>query len=73
MKNTSSFNIPKYKKNICEIIMETYNVDKKTANAAIDRSGLNDSLRASPELTSHIPDEDWADKIWSGYRKAQLR
>ena len=49
MKNTSSFNIPKYKKNICEIIMETYNVDKKTANAAIDRSGLNDSLRTSPE------------------------
>lgn len=65
----STFNVPKYKKIISELIMEVYHVDKLTAMAAISRSGLEDSLRVSPELTSHIPDEDWADKIWAGYIK----
>lgn len=67
----STFNVPKYKKAICELIMKTYSVDKKTATNAINRSGLNESLKISPEITAHIPDEDWAEQIWEGYLKAR--
>lgn len=65
----SLFDKQKYVKNICELLMEDYNINKNTAMNAINRSGLLDSLQVSPELTSHIPDEAWAQKIWEGYRK----
>lgn len=65
----SSFNKQKYIKNICELLMEDYSINKSTAMNAINRSGLLDSLQVSPELTSHIPDEAWAQKICEGYRK----
>lgn len=64
-----SINIFKYKKAICELIMQTYNTDKETAIAAMNRSGLNESLMMSPEITSHIPDEEWAEQIWEGWLK----
>ena len=64
----SLFDKQKYVKNICELLMEDYNINKNTAMNAINRSGLLDSLQVSPELTSHIPDEAWAQKIWEGYR-----
>ena len=67
----SLFDKQKYVKNICELLMEDYNINKKTAMNAINRSGLLDSLQVSPELTSHIPDEAWAQKIWEGYRKSK--
>lgn len=65
----SLFDKQKYVKNICELLMEDYNINKNTAMNAINRSGLLDSLQVSPELTSHIPDEAWVQKIWEGYRK----
>ncbi len=46
-----------------------YDVDKETAMVAINRSGLINSLEVSPVLTAHITDEDWAEKIWSGYQQ----
>lgn len=68
----SLFDKQKYVKNICELLMEDYNINKNTAMNAINRSGLLDSLQVSPELTSHIPDEAWAQKIWEGYRKNKI-
>ena len=68
----TTFNVSKYKKNIRELIMKMYHVDNKTATVAINYSGLDESLRISPELTSHIADEEWAAKIWSGYLKKGL-
>lgn len=72
IKPNRSFNRDKYIKNIGEIIVKTYNTDKNTAMIAINRSGLNRSLDYSPELTTHISDEDWANKIWMGYKKSIL-
>lgn len=73
IKKETRFNRDKYIKNIRELIVVTYKTDKITAMAAINRSGLLKSLDNSPEMTTHIPDEDWAAKIWSGYKKALLR
>lgn len=64
-----SINITKYKAAICELIIQKYNTDEATAFAAINRSGLNESLRISPEITAHIPDEEWAEQIWEGWLK----
>ncbi|MCM1181258.1 MAG: hypothetical protein NC347_13440 [Clostridium sp.] len=63
------FNKQKYIKNIKELIMEMYDVDKEAAMVAINRSGLINSLEVSPVLTTHISDEDWAEKIWNGYQQ----
>lgn len=49
--------------------MKTYNTDKSTALAAMNRSGLDESLKISPEITAHIPDEEWAEQIWEGWLK----
>lgn len=68
----STFNQNKYIKNMCELMMDNYGIDKNTAMTAINSSGLLDSLKISPELTSHIPEECWASKIWSGYKKRQV-
>lgn len=35
----------------------------------MNRSGLNESLRISPEATAHIPDEKWVENIWEGWVK----
>lgn len=64
-----SINISKYKKHIRNLIMKIYNTDKSTALAAMNRSSLDESLKISPEITAHIPDEDWAEKIWEGWFK----
>lgn len=72
LKKKSSFNQDKYVKNMCELMMDNYGISKKTAMTAINSSGLLDSLKVSPELTSHIPEECWADKIWSGYKKRRI-
>ena len=63
------FNISKYKKGICELIMKTYHVDKRTAFEAIELSGLNEALKIDPVITAHVPDEEWANEIWYGYSK----
>ena len=68
-KTKSTFNHDKYIKNMCEVMMDNYGISKNIAMTAINSSGLLDSLRISPELTSHIPEESWADKIWNGYKK----
>ena len=64
-----SINIPKYKKHIRDLIMETYNTDKSTALAAMNHSCLDESLKISPEITAHIPDEEWVENIWEGWLK----
>lgn len=67
---TQKFNRDKYIKSVRELIVATYDIDKETANNAINRSGLIKSLNYSPEMTSHIPEEDWVEKIWIGYKKS---
>lgn len=71
-KINSTFNQDKYIKNMCELMMDNYGISKATAMMAINSSGLLDSLKVSPELTSHIPEERWADKIWHGYKKRTI-
>lgn len=70
MKKTKTrLDLDKYIKSIKEILMNNYGVDKYTAMDAIKHSGLLDSLRISAELTAHISEEAWAEKIWMGYKK----
>lgn len=59
----------RYINNMCELLMEDYGISRDTAMAAINHSGLLESLKISPELTAHIPDEAWAKTIWEGYMK----
>lgn len=66
---SQKFNRDKYIKNVRELIIATYDIDKETANNAINRSGLIKSLNYSPEMTSHIPEADWVEKIWTGHKK----
>ena len=74
MKKTEiRFNLDKYLKSIREILMDNYGVDKDTAMDAIKHSGLLDSLRISGELTAHISEEAWAEKIWMGYKKHLIK
>lgn len=49
--------------------MKTYNTDKSTALAAMNRYGLDESLKISHEITAHIPDEEWDKQIWEGWLK----
>ena len=74
MKKTKArFNLDKYLKSIREILMDNYGVDKDTAMDAMKHSGLLDSLRISAELTAHISEEVWAEKIWIGYKKYLIK
>ena len=74
MKKTKArFNLDKYLKSIREILMDNYGIDKDSAMDAIKNSGLLDSLRISAELTAHISEEVWAEKIWMGYKKKTIQ
>lgn len=65
--------IREYKNNICELIVKTYNTNKETALAAINRSGLDRSLKINHEATWNIPDEELAEQIWEGCLKYKLK
>ena len=68
--NNKNSQIEKYKNDICDLIMKTYNVDKATALAAIDRSGLDEALNFDAELVFYLDsEEEWVRDIWYGYLK----
>lgn len=70
--NNKNSQIEKYKNDICDLIMKTYNVDKAIALAAINRSGLDEALNFDAELVFHLDsEEEWVRDIWYGYIKSK--